>query len=306
MAERRDDTLFAFGGSLLLHAGIVAMVFVAMWLKPTVEPTDVAGPVIEAVLVDFTAPPLPSSASKPKPAPPKPEPPKPEPPPEPPPPPPEETQTPPPAQDRIDQEKVRLAAEALEKAEREQEEKRKQEQIDLDRQEELTQMERERQKQLEDIKRLREEAERKRKIEEMKLAQLQDRQKQVDADKQRALEQQRMDVLAKEEAAQRAGTNGRDESLLGQYKVAITGTIDRNWRRPDTLHEGFRCNVDITQIPGGEVIAVDTSSCSGDPNVVRSIEAAVQREPLPYRGFESVFARKVTIPFCFPREICTQ
>ena len=43
-----------------------------------------------------------------------------------------------------------------------------------------------------------------------------------------------------------------------------------------------------------------------DPNIVRSIEAAVQREPLPYRGFENVFARKVTVPFCFPREICTQ
>ena len=305
MAERRDDPWLAFGGSLLLHAGLVAMVFLAMWLKPEVEPTDVAGPVIDAVLVDFSAPPLPSSASRPKPAPPKPEPPKPEPQPEPPPPP-EETKTPPPAQDRIDQEKVRLAAEALEKAEREQEEKRKQEQVDLDRQEELTKMERERQKQLEDIKRLREEAERKRKLEEQKLAQLQDKQKQADADKQRALEQQRMDQLAQQEAAQRAGTNGRDDSLLGQYKVAITNTIDRNWRRPDTLREGFRCNVTLTQIPGGEVIAVDASGCYGDANILRSIEAAVQREPLPYRGFESVFARKVTVPFCYPREICTQ
>lgn len=305
MAERRDDTLLAFGGSVLLHASIVAMVFVALWLKPDVETTDVAGPVIEAVLVDFTAPPLPSSSSRPKPTPPKPEPPKPEPQPEPPPPP-AETPTPAPAQDRIDQEKVRLAAEALEKAEREQEEKRKQEQIDLDRQDELTKMERERQKQLEDIKRLREAAEAKRKREEQKLAQLQNQQKQTDADKQRVLEQQRMDALAKEEATQRAGTNGRDESLLGQYKVAITNTIDRNWRRPDTMREGFRCNVSVTQIPGGEVIAVDTTGCVGDPNIVRSIEAAVQREPLPYTGFETVFARKVTIPFCFPREICTQ
>ena len=307
MVQRRDDdTLFAFGGSVLLHAGIVAMVFLALWLKPDVEPTDVAGPVIEAVLVDFTAPPLPSSASKPKPAPPKPEPPKPEPQPEPPPPPPEETPTPPPAEDQIDQEKVRLAAEALEKAEREQEEKRKQEQIDLDRQDELTKMERERQKQLEDIKRLREEAEARRKREEQKLAQMQDRQKQVDADKQRALEQQRLEQLAKDEAAQRAGTNGRDDSLLGQYRVAITSTIDRNLRWPENTQSGFRCNVTVTQIPGGEVIAVDTSTCVGDPLVIRNLEAAVQSEPLPYRGYESVFARKVTIPFCFPREICTQ
>lgn len=299
MAERRDDTLLAFGGSLLLHAGLVAMVFVAIWLKPTVQPADVAGPVIEAVLVDFTAPPLPAASAKPKPAAPKPQPVKPPRPVDPEPP------KPAPAQDRIDQEKVRLAAEALEKAEREQEELRKQQQIDLDRQDELTQMERERQKQLEDIRKLREEAERKRKLEEMKLAQLQDKQKQTDADRQRELEQQRMAELTAAEA-QRAGTNGRDDSLKGQYIVAISQWADRNWRRPDTLREGFRCMLTVKQIPGGDVIEVNASNCVGDPLVIRSVEAAVQREPLPYRGFESVFERIVTIPFCYPREICIQ
>jgi colicin import membrane protein len=293
--SERDDTLLAFGGSVLLHAGIVAVVMVALWLKPTVEPADVAGPVIEAVLVDFTAPPLLAAASKP--TPPKPQAPK----PAPPPPPPQETMTPAPAQDTIDQEKVRLAAEALEKAEREQEERRKQEQVDLDRQDELTQMERERQRQLDDIRKLREEAEKKRKLEEMKLAQLQ----QKDAEQRRQAEQQRMDQLAAQEA-QRAGTNGRDDSLKGQYILAISQWADRNWRRPDTLQEGFRCMLTVKQIPGGDVIEVNSSRCAGDPLVIRSVEAAVQREPLPYRGFESVFERIVTIPFCYPREICIQ
>jgi len=297
--ERRDDTLLAFGGSLLLHGGLVLLVLVAMWLKPSVQPADVAGPVIEAVLVDFTAPPLPAAAAKPKPAASKPQPVKPPRPVDPEPP------KPAPAQDRIDQEKVRLAAEALEKAEREQEELRKQQQVDLDRQDQLTEMERERQKQLDDIRKLREEAERKRKIEEMKLAQLQDKQKQTDADKQRALEQQRMAELTAAEA-QRAGTNGRDDSLKGQYIVAISQWADRNWRRPDTLREGFRCMLTVKQIPGGDVIEVNSSTCFGDPLVIRSVEAAVQREPLPYRGFESVFERVVTIPFCYPREICIQ
>lgn len=311
--DRDDDHWFAIGGSLLLHAGIVAVMFLGLLFKTTVEPLDVAGPVIDATLVNFTSPPLPSSASKPRPQPPKPEPPKPEPPkpqpPEPEPevvPPPPEPVTPPPTDDRVDQEKIRLAAEAIEKAEREQEEKRKQEQIELEReQDELTEMEAERRKQLEDIKKLREAAEANRKREEQKLAMLQDRNKQIDAEKQRDLENQRMEQLAAEEA-QRAGNNGRDDSLLGQYKLAITTLVDRNWLRPDSLREGFRCNVTLTQIIGGEVIAVDTSSCSGDPLVVRSLEAAVQREPLPYRGFESVFVRKVTIPFCYPREICIQ
>lgn len=327
MDARRDhEDGWAWAGSILLHLGIVSVAWIAtlrcadyqafldrvglgQYAALSCEPEvlDVAGPVIEATLVDFTAPPLPASTQppKPKPKPPEPKPPQPEPQPEPPPPP-EETATPPPAQDQIDQEKVRLAAEALEKAEREQEEKRKQEQIDLDRQEQLTQMERERQKQLEDIKRLREEAERKRKVEEQKLAQLQQQKDKAEADRRRAQDQQRMDQLAQQEAAQRAGNNGRDNSLLGQYKLAITNLVDRNWRRPDTLREGFTCNVVVTQIPGGDVIAVDTSGCYGDLNVIRSIEAAVQREPLPYRGFEPVFARKVTIPFCFPKEMCSQ
>ncbi|MBK7145127.1 MAG: protein TolA [Xanthomonadales bacterium] len=297
--ERRDDTLLAFGGSLLLHGGLVLLVLVAMWLKPSVQPADVAGPVIEAVLVNFTAPPLPATAAKPRPVATKPQPVKPPRPVDPEPP------KPAPAQDRIDQEKVRLAAEALEKAEREQEELRKQQQVDLDRQDQLTEMERERQKQLDDIRKLREEAERKRKIEEMKLAQLQDKQKQTDADKQRALEQQRMAEITAAEA-QRAGTNGRDDSLKGQYIVAISQWADRNWRRPDTLREGFRCMLTVKQIPGGDVIEVNSSTCFGDPLVIRSVEAAVQREPLPYRGFESVFERVVTIPFCYPREICIQ
>ena len=306
--RRDDDTLLALGGALLLHAGIVAVMFLGLLFKTTVEPLDVAGPVIDATLVNFTAPPLPAIAaqSKPqlvRPEPPRPAPPQPQPEPEPPPP---EPVTPPPADDRVDQEKIRIAAEAIEKAEREQEEKRKQEQIELEReQDELTKMENERLKQLEDIRKQREAAEKTRKIEEQKLAMLKDRNHQADAEKQRDLENQRMEQLAAEEA-QRAGTNGRDESLLGQYKLAITTLVDRNWLRPDTLREGFRCNVTLTQIIGGEVIAVDTSSCAGDPLVVRSLEAAVQREPLPYRGFESVFVRKVTIPFCYPREICIQ
>jgi len=106
--------------------------------------------------------------------------------------------------------------------------------------------------------------------------------------------------------AQRAGTNGRDDSLKGQYIVAISQWADRNWRRPDTLREGFRCMLTVKQIPGGDVIEVNSSTCFGDPLVIRSVEAAVQREPLPYRGFESVFERVVTIPFCYPREICIQ
>ncbi len=55
----------------------------------------------------------------------------------------------------------------------------------------------------------------------------------------------------------------------------------------------------IRQIPGGEVIDAQVDpSCPYDEQGRRSVEAAVLKaQPLPYRGFESVFTRTLTINF---------
>ena len=68
---------------------------------------------------------------------------------------------------------------------------------------------------------------------------------------------------------------------------------------PDSAQPGIRCSLRIVQIPGGEVIQVSvTSPCNVDDLTRRSIEAAVLKaQPLPYRGYESVFQRDILFKF---------
>ncbi len=71
------------------------------------------------------------------------------------------------------------------------------------------------------------------------------------------------------------------------------------WVRPDTIPRGQRCRLTIRQLPGGEVVDVQfAAGCPYDDAGRRSVEAAVLRaQPLPYRGFESVFQRTLNFTF---------
>ena len=100
-------------------------------------------------------------------------------------------------------------------------------------------------------------------------------------------------------AAQRqTGTNGKDNSLLAQYQAAIQNAVTQNWLRPDNM-PNVPCVVHIVQLPGGDVMSAKVdSSCPYDEPGKRSIENAVLRaQPLPYKGFESVFQRQVDFTF---------
>lgn len=307
-----NNYLRSFVYAVLVHLACVAVVFFGLLWTETVKPLSVAGPMIEATLVDFNAKALPVTKAQPKPA--RPTPPKPTPPPPPataPEPKPVIDEPPRPvtprSEDRLDQEQVRLRADALEQAEKEQEEKIKKEQVDLTKppEDEISRMERERQQQIDDIRRQREAAEQAREIEERKLAQMQQQNQKAEVDRQRAADDARKAQLAAEQKA-REGNEGESDALVDRYLLAISNQVDRNWSRPDTMLQGFRCMAAVTQIPGGEVIGIDVSRCSGDAETLRSVEAAVMREPLPYRGYETVFSRNLQIPFCFPKELCQQ
>lgn len=190
-----------------------------------------------------------------------------------------------------------------EKAEREQEEKRRQEQIDLterERQQEAErkqrlaqqQAEAEREKKLADIRRRREQAAREASMAEQRLRQLEN------------VQQQRATQTASAAAPAAAtrsapGQNGTSNDLTAQYAAAIQRAVLSQWIRPDSVPRGQRCRITIRQLPGGEVLDAEVDpSCPYDEMGRRSVEAAVMRaQPLPYRGFESVFQRTLNFNF---------
>lgn len=256
------------------------------------KPLELPGPIIEATLVGPTGAP-PPKATKVKPQPDTVPPPPAVPPPTPPVEAPKVKTLPPPPEhpDLVDQEKI--VADAMQKAEdarHEQEEKQRQRQAELDAQA------------------AKKKEEEKKKIDELfaQMDKAATQTKKLDSRARQA--QQQMKDLANAQdnglpdlppAAQRqSGTNGRDTGLLGQYLAAIQNAVTQNWLRPDNM-PSVPCVVHIVQIPGGDVLSAKVdASCPYDEAGRRSIENAVLRaQPLPYKGFESVFSRQVDFTF---------
>ena len=96
-----------------------------------------------------------------------------------------------------------------------------------------------------------------------------------------------------------AGNNGADDNLQGKYAEAIRVAVTAQWTRPESVPLGTRCKVVIRQLPGGQVISADVQpGCPMDQAGQDSLERAVLKaQPLPYRGFETVFARQFTLNF---------
>lgn len=318
--ETSGDKVRALVYAIGVHLLALAVMFGGLWWTRVNAPLSVAGEPIEAVLitdpsiVGVRPQPRPPAArpEPPRPAPAQPEPaaPPPQPRPEPRPqqaeaPPQPQPQQPPPRPDTREQERAaRLAQQqAEEKLRREQEERRRQEQIDLterqrqqdeaERRERLRKQAEEREKQLADIRKQREAAERQSRMEQQRLEQLRDRQPAQAAP---------TPPTSEPAGTPRMGNQGVDESLMGQYVMAIQLAVERNWIRPDTIRPGVPCVVRIVQIPGGEVISANVESpCPYDDLGRRSVEAAVLRaQPLPYTGFESVFRRELRFTFRAP------
>ena len=98
---------------------------------------------------------------------------------------------------------------------------------------------------------------------------------------------------------QQAGTAN---TPLYEYMSAIQTAVTRNCLIPDGLPQAT-CRVDVVQLPGGRVLnATSDASCPYDANGRRSVENAVLRTwTLPYRGYESVFQRHITLTFVPPK-----
>jgi colicin import membrane protein len=197
------------------------------------------------------------------------------------------------------------------------EEQRRQQQIEAQRKKEaedrLEQIRRERerkqeeerlkqQRELDQIREQREAAERQRQQEAERLKQLEAVRQAEDKAKQEKLA---AEAEAQRQAAQqREFQSGREATALDKYMLAIQQVVTQNWLRPPTAQAGLNCQVDVVQIPGGEVISASISRrCNADDVTRRSIIAAVEKAGnLPYRGFEDVFEREISFFFLYDGE----
>jgi colicin import membrane protein len=118
--------------------------------------------------------------------------------------------------------------------------------------------------------------------------------READARKQREVESELRDALAKEDSRRAAEQSGK----LAQYVEIIRQKVERNWARPTSASSDLACDVQVTQIPGGEVTQVQIGVCNGDAAVKRSIEAAVYKSsPLPPPPDPSLFERELLFKF---------
>jgi colicin import membrane protein len=118
----------------------------------------------------------------------------------------------------------------------------------------------------------------------------------ADADaKQRAA---RESDLARELAAEEQRTGAVNAGLEARYVAEIRARIERAWNRPPTARPGLKCEVSVTQVPGGTVTDVKIGACNGDAAVQQSITLAVYRaSPLPAPPDPSLFQRNLKLVF---------
>lgn len=321
MRERRSDTALAVVLALALHALLLGLMFIGLWWTRSAAPVSAAGAPVEATLVsaDSLSPAMREVlADRPEPAPPEPRPePQPKPLPEPverdtapppqpvPEPVPQDAPTPPQPQaqallpDPADEDQARVVETPTPTPSEEaqlQEERRRQAQVDLteqkrqreaQRKQRLAEMERMRQEQLAQIRRRQAAAARAAEEAREKLERI-------------AQAQQAADAPAPAAPPPPPGNGGVDTGLKARYAAALQKAIESKWTRPETIPLGATCTLTIKQLPGGEVMSADVvaSRCSYGEAGRRSIEAAVLKaQPLPYLGFEEVFARTLTLNF---------
>jgi colicin import membrane protein len=86
--------------------------------------------------------------------------------------------------------------------------------------------------------------------------------------------------------------------LRDSYIARIRNRIQTAWIKPPSAGVGLDCQVELTQVPGGEVTSAHVTQCNGDAAVRQSIENAVYRaSPLPEPPDPALFDRHIVIRF---------
>ncbi len=127
------------------------------------------------------------------------------------------------------------------------------------------------------------------------------------AEEKRQLEQAQLEEWRKLQAEEQvAAEQARARELadnMALYEQSIRQRLDRNWIRPISTQDWYRCEVSVDQIPGGEVVNVEILECDGDAVFQRSVRNAVYKSsPLPDPPDPRLFERKLKIKFKVPTE----
>lgn len=94
-----------------------------------------------------------------------------------------------------------------------------------------------------------------------------------------------------------AGTAAND-GLEGRYLAAIKRSIAAHWTPTSNRMSGGSCTLTVYQVPGGQVKSAMSGDCALGPDDRHRLEAAaLMAQPLPYRGFESVFREELVLKF---------
>ena len=295
--ESQADQARAFVFALLLHAGLIALVWLsASWIWPVNDASAAGEPIKASLMVSAADIRRAQKAIKASPAVDKPPQPLPSPHPQTSDTPLQATAQAPQVQpDTVDQAAAtRTAPPAPDPALQEQQARTRQAQVDLTeniaRQRDAESRQRLRDQQLEDIRRERVVAAQRTQMEEQRLAQLTDLATPAP-------------LAAKPVSVAPAGNRGVDEGLLARYQAAMMQVADENWKHGDAPPR-THCKVRFTQIHGGFVTGVDFLDCSFNAVDRDSVERALYRTPMPFSGFEQVFLRQWSLDFCYPQEEC--
>lgn len=190
------------------------------------------------------------------------------------------------------QEQIELTEQIKKREEAQQKQRLAQQQADLQKQQAQQAADADKQKKLDEIRKQREQLAK-------EVAQAQQKQQQI-ADAQRRAASSANAAQSGAQDLSPAGSNGSDDGLQAKYAAALQAAVLRQWIRPDSVQVGTKCSIVIRQLPGGEVmdVQVNAGNCAMSPEGQESVKRAVLKaQPLPYRGFESVFQRTITFNF---------
>lgn len=104
--------------------------------------------------------------------------------------------------------------------------------------------------------------------------------------------------LAQDVSADEKLLAARSGPAMATWAQLVTARITQAWIKPPTARPGIDCFIDITQVPGGQVVNVKVGTCNGDEAVRQSIQdAAYRASPLPQPSDPDLFQREFRVEF---------